>query len=497
VTRSIIVASAVVGLSLLSYQARSETPDKIVWEQSGWQVAAMMNTSGRFIGCYAVRDFLGTTGVRDRFVFANYRDDHWAGLVGGTRIDSIATGQPVSLYVDGKLAHRAIPQLTSVKAGRLGTMTLQAIDALGGGHFLELVSPAGRDRYSLDGSADALSKTVECVNAGIAQEMGGNAVAEIKQFRVPYTVSDGVLNMRQGPSQNAPLIAAVPAGERGLQQVGECRTSDDGLGQAEWCYVQWRGSVGWMSSSGLMQEVVQVPRFAEPRAQPGPAPATSSKSEPTSREPTVFTGSAFYVASGGQLLTNAHVVKDCKAIGIDQPGLTQLEPATVLARDTTNDIALLQTSTTLHTPAPPVFRRHIRLGEDIFVFGYPLTGIVASSGNFTRGSVTALAGVGDDTSRLQLTSPIQPGNSGGPVLDQTGAVVGVVVAKLDALLVAKETGNIPEQINFAIKANTALNFLETNGVTAVEADKSAPAMTAPDIADEAKKFTAHVWCLRE
>jgi hypothetical protein len=71
VTRAIIVASAVVGLSLLSYQARSETPDKIVWEQSGWQVAAMMNISGRFIGCYAVRDFLGTTGVRDRF-----GDDH-------------------------------------------------------------------------------------------------------------------------------------------------------------------------------------------------------------------------------------------------------------------------------------------------------------------------------------------------------------------------------------------------------------------------------------
>lgn len=96
-----------------------------------------------------MKDFLGSAGLRDRFVFANYRDDHWSGLVGGTRIDSIATGQPVSLYVDGKLAHRAIPQLTSVKAGRLGPMTLQAIDALGAGHLLELVSPAGRDRRTL------------------------------------------------------------------------------------------------------------------------------------------------------------------------------------------------------------------------------------------------------------------------------------------------------------------------------------------------------------
>ena len=476
---------AIVSLAMLSHQARAETPDQVVWEQSGWQVAAMKNTAGKFIGCYAVKDFFGTTGARDRFVFANYRDDHWSGLVGGTRIDSIATGQPVN----GKLAHSAIPRLTSVKAGRLGSMTLQAIDALGAGHFLELVSPAGRDQYSLSGSADALSKTVECVNAGVAVEMGGNAVTEMKQFRVPYTVSDGVMNMRSGPSQNAPLIAAVPVGERGLQQAGECRPSDDGLGQAEWCYVQWRGSVGWISSSGLMQEVVQVPRFAEPRSPTTP--------EPKSHEPTVSSGSAFFVASGGQLLTNAHVVKDCNAVRIDQPGFTELTPATVLARDTTNDLALLQAPTTLHAPTPPAFRRHIRLGEDVFVFGYPLTGIVASSGNFTRGSVTAMAGLRDDTSQMQLAAPVQPGNSGGPVLDQTGAVVGVVVGKLDPLLVAKATGSLPGQINFAVKANTALSFLETNGVTAAEVDKSAPAMTAPDIADAAKKYTFQVWCLRE
>lgn len=219
------------------------------------------------------------------------------------------------------------------------------------------------------------------MNAGIAQEIGGNAVTEIKQFRVPYTVSDGILNMRQGPSQNAPLIAVVPAGERGLQQAGECRSSDDGLGQAEWCYVQWRGSVGWMSSSGLMQEVVQVPRFAQPRAPTAP--------EPKPHEPTLSSGSAFFIASSGQLLTSAHVVKDCSAVRIDQPGLTELTPVTVLARDTTDDLALLQASSTLHAPTPPLFCRRIRLGEDVFVFGYPLTEIVASSGNFTRGSVTA------------------------------------------------------------------------------------------------------------
>ena len=161
-----------VAIALISHPSLGGEPDKVVWEQSGWQVAVMTNTSGQFIGCYAVKDFEAPIFVRDRFVFANYRDGHWAALVGGTRIDSIAQQQPISLYVDGKLIHRATPQLTSVKAGRLGTLTLQAIDGLAAGHVLEMISPAGRDSYQLTGTADALWKTVECVNTAVALEQG-------------------------------------------------------------------------------------------------------------------------------------------------------------------------------------------------------------------------------------------------------------------------------------------------------------------------------------
>ena len=449
----------------------------------------MTNTAGKFVGCYAVKDF-STPGVRDRFVFANYRDDHWAALVGGTRIDSIAQGEPISLYVDGKLVHRATPQLTSVKAGRLGRLTLQTIDMLADGHILELSSPAGLDRYALFGSADALSKTVQCVNTSVAAELGRDSKSLSKQFRVPYTVPAGFMNMRS----EAPLVTEVPAGERGLQKVGECRPADDESSQSDWCYMQWHGNVGWISSSGLTPEVATT----DPQALSNPVSASATpRSEPPRKEPTISTGSGFVVAKTGQLLTNAHVVKDCKTIAIEQPGLTGLIPATVLAQDSSNDLALLKASTPLPAMSPPNFRQHVRLGEDVFIFGYPLTGIVASSGNFTRGSVTALEGLGDDTSKLQLAAPVQPGNSGGPVLDQTGAVVGVVVSKLDAIVVAKATGNLPEQINFAIKASTALSFLETNGVVAAEATNSSPTMIAPDIADEAKKFTVHVWCVSE
>jgi serine protease Do len=148
-------------------------------------------------------------------------------------------------------------------------------------------------------------------------------------------------------------------------------------------------------------------------------------------------------------------------------------------------------------PKPPLFRRTVRLGDDISVFGFPLTGLVASSGNFTKGSITAIAGLQDNTTKMQLAAPIQPGNSGGPVVDQTGAVVGVIVGKLNALLVAKATGSIPEQINFAIKANTVLSFLELNGVSVVEAEKGGALLNGPDLANYARQFTVLVGCLQD
>ncbi len=221
-----------------------------------------------------------------------------------------------------------------------------------------------------------------------------------------------------------------------------------------------------------------------------------TKETPTPSTSSASLGTAFFVSKAGQLLTNAHVVSECTSVSVSPPGVSGWVSAQVLAKDRNNDLALLRVSVD-PMPKPPLFRRNVRLGEDVAVFGFPLTGLVASSGNFTKGSITALAGLQDDTTKMQLAAPIQPGNSGGPVLDQTGAVIGVVVGKLNALMVAKATGNIPEQINFAIKANTALGFLEANGVSVAEAEKGGALLNGPDLADHARQFTVLVGCLRE
>ncbi|MGJ0506038.1 MAG: trypsin-like peptidase domain-containing protein [Methylocystis sp.] len=137
-------------------------------------------------------------------------------------------------------------------------------------------------------------------------------------------------------------------------------------------------------------------------------------------------------------------------------------PAGSRFSDTANDLASLKTAT--KTSMPASLRSGVRVGESVSVYGFPLSGILSTGGNFTTGTVAAAAGLGDDTRYLQITEPVQPGNSGGPLMDQDGNVVGVVVAKLNVLRVAHATGDIAQNMNFAIKASLLANFLDANGV---------------------------------
>ncbi len=134
-----------------------------------------------------------------------------------------------------------------------------------------------------------------------------------------------------------------------------------------------------------------------------------------------------------------------------------------------------------------------RLGESVAVFGFPLSSVLASSGNFTLGNVTALAGLGDDTRFLQISAPVQPGNSGGPLLDENGNVIGVVTSKLNALRTLARTGDIPQNVNFAIRASALTAFLENRRVASAGQPKTAR-LSPPDLAEEATAMSVQVLC---
>ncbi|EIM28454.1 hypothetical protein MicloDRAFT_00050390 [Microvirga lotononidis] len=135
----------------------------------------------------------------------------------------------------------------------------------------------------------------------------------------------------------------------------------------------------------------------------------------------------------------------------------------------------------------------VHLGEGVAAFGFPLTSVLASSGNFTLGNVTALAGIGDDTRFLQISTPVQPGNSGGPLLDENGNFVGVVTSKLNALKTVVAIGDLPQNVNFAIKAGVLATFLESAWVE-FQTTSSSTCLSPPDLADVANHLSAFVRC---
>lgn len=146
---------------------------------------------------------------------------------------------------------------------------------------------------------------------------------------------------------------------------------------------------------------------------------------------------------------------------------------------------------------PVAFREGcgVRLGEPVVVVGFPLWGLLAASPSVTTGTVSALAGPGNDSRLLQISAPVQPGNSGGPLLDEGGRVIGVVVSKLDALKVAEITGDLPQNVNFAISEAVVRAFLEGQGVAYTTAASAKPLSTA-EIAEAARSFTVVVECWR-
>jgi trypsin-like peptidase len=119
---------------------------------------------------------------------------------------------------------------------------------------------------------------------------------------------------------------------------------------------------------------------------------------------------------------------------------------------------------------------------------------VAQSGwSATLGNVTALAGLWDDSRYIQISASIQPGNSGGPVLDESGRLVGVIEGKLDALKMVRATGDIPQNVNFAIRASTVANFLEINRITYEPATNTA-ALPNTQVAEQAEAASVQLEC---
>jgi len=204
----------------------------------------------------------------------------------------------------------------------------------------------------------------------------------------------------------------------------------------------------------------------------------------------ISTGTAFAVTDDGWLLTNAHVIKKCSRVEIK--GLGFAEPPKL---DEINDLAALKVMPNKPIKALNFRRSPVRLGEDIVALGFPLNGLLSESIKVTTGNVNALAGIANDTRYIQISTPIQPGNSGGPVVDKEGLLVGITTATLSKD-VADKIDITAQNVNFAIRSSVAEVFLQSQGVNYQSLDHSAQAVpqTTADLSEKISPSVYPVIC---
>jgi S1-C subfamily serine protease len=234
--------------------------------------------------------------------------------------------------------------------------------------------------------------------------------------------------------------------------------------------------------------------FAAPQAVVANSDAPNAVPTSPKASPSVTkTGTGFVVSANGHIVTNHHVVNGCTG---DIHGNLSGEPVTtlrVVSSDESNDLALLQGPAASFKDFAKIRDRAIRSGDSVVAIGFPYHGLLTSDFTVTTGIVSSLSGLLNDTRYLQISAAVQPGNSGGPLLDTSGQIVGMVSAKINALKFVRATGNIPENINFAIKTGAIRDFLDNSVVPYQTAEPKGELKTA-EIAGNARGYTLLISC---
>jgi S1-C subfamily serine protease len=189
-------------------------------------------------------------------------------------------------------------------------------------------------------------------------------------------------------------------------------------------------------------------------------------------------GIGFFVSAEGHILTDGLVVRECRDITSAHGGHIKR-----IAFDQTSDLALLMSSEKPDAWASLRGGSAPQVAEPVMTMGFPV------------GTISALAGLGNDRRMIQISTPVQPANSGSPLLDRSGSVVGIVVGKLNAIQVAETTSETTENINFAVNLGTIQSFLDSHAVPYVSNDSN-QSKTYAEIAAAAMRYTVLLECAR-
>lgn len=176
-------------------------------------------------------------------------------------------------------------------------------------------------------------------------------------------------------------------------------------------------------------------------------------------ESSVSSGTGWIVAPHF-IVTNNHVVGEESTVTVIFTNNRQIR-ADVVMRDTVNDVAILKPRKTKQLPPGlPIAVSSTNVGANVFTIGYPLLGIMGREPKLTTGIVNSRTGIANDPRTYQISVPLQPGNSGGPVFNMNGEVIGIATSSLSAAAIFKWAGNMPQNVNYAVKTNYVRALLD-------------------------------------
>jgi len=198
-------------------------------------------------------------------------------------------------------------------------------------------------------------------------------------------------------------------------------------------------------------------------------------------------GTGFIITKDGYIVTCHHVIKDANEIKIIIGGSEY--PAKLVRDDPNNDLALLKINGSFPAIAFSP-NRSAKMGQEVFTIGYPNPSLQGVNAKITKGTINSLTGFQDDLRLYQVSVPVQPGNSGGALLNENGNILGIIVAMLSAKTTFKISGSLPQNVNYAVKSMYAQAMLDT--LPEVYNKLLAPSKSKSNAVERVKKSTVMV-----
>ena len=184
------------------------------------------------------------------------------------------------------------------------------------------------------------------------------------------------------------------------------------------------------------------------------------KTYPTSTSQDIKrSGTGFAISEDGHIATAYHVIKDAKTVKIHL-AKDSFVSARVIHGDPVNDLAVLKIENTTPNFLQIAPIRSIKTGDRVFTIGFPVSSVLGKEAKYTEGVVSSLSGIEGASSLLQITVPVQPRNSGGALVNEKGKVVGIITSTAAILPFIEESGTLPQNVNWAVKADYLKPLIE-------------------------------------